>query len=392
MMLIGVPWLAFFVVRALPQIGQVSLYSVDDWLTYQVAGYRIYMNGFWLEGGNQVFDYQPLYRWITGALHLVFGDSSVGEVYWDAACLLAGGLVAFTLVEADWRFSLGHRRGGGDAGDLHRRHDLVFRRQGTVGDRGRRVRVLRRAGDHARRRAAGGRRRRGDPGRADVLRPPEPAAVRAVPGRVVAAADVPAQPGGAWRGRSPRSIPGLSVIYLAMFAIGVALFALRTWWYSGVFSLLYGTSLKNNDTGLRLSTVGSVASWKRIAHSLSALVWMNEPPRSRCARAPGRRRRAAVRARASPGAALSDLPASIAIVTVGAARQLVHRAHPRLSRTHVHPPGSVRGGDDDRGDPIRDGVSVRWPRRSGEAAAPHPHDDRRTALAMLALFAAAARR
>ena len=99
LMLVGVPWLVFFVARALPQIGQISLYSVDDWLAYQVAGYRIYMNGFWLEGGNRVFDYQPLYRWITGALHLVFGDSSVGELYWDAACLLAGALVAFTLVE-----------------------------------------------------------------------------------------------------------------------------------------------------------------------------------------------------------------------------------------------------------------------------------------------------
>ena len=100
LMLIGVPWLVFFVVRTLPQVGHVSLYSVDDWLAYQVAGYRIYMNGFWLEGGNRLFDYQPLYRWIAGGLHLVFGDSSVGEVYWDAACLLAGGLVAFTLVDA----------------------------------------------------------------------------------------------------------------------------------------------------------------------------------------------------------------------------------------------------------------------------------------------------
>ena len=56
------------------------------------------MQGYWLEGGEKTFWFQPLYRWITGALHLVFGDSSVGEVYWDAACLLAGGFVAFTLV------------------------------------------------------------------------------------------------------------------------------------------------------------------------------------------------------------------------------------------------------------------------------------------------------
>ena len=67
--------------------------------TYQVAGLPHLHERFWLEGGNAVFDYQPLYRWMTGALHLVFGDSSVGEVYWDAACLLAGALLAFQLVE-----------------------------------------------------------------------------------------------------------------------------------------------------------------------------------------------------------------------------------------------------------------------------------------------------
>ena len=152
LMLIGVPWLVFFVARALPQIGQISLYSVDDWLTYQVAGYRIYMNGFWLEGGNRVFDYQPLYRWITGALasglrrlerrrdllgRRVPARRRTGRVH-----ARRGG----------WRFPLGRRRGGGDARDVHGRHHLVFRRPRTVGNRGRRVRVLRGARDRARRR------------------------------------------------------------------------------------------------------------------------------------------------------------------------------------------------------------------------------------------------
>ena len=31
--------------------------------------------------------------------HVVFGDSSVGETYVDAACLLAGGLLAFRLAD-----------------------------------------------------------------------------------------------------------------------------------------------------------------------------------------------------------------------------------------------------------------------------------------------------
>jgi hypothetical protein len=72
--------------------------------------------------------------------------------------------------------------------------------------------------------------------------------------------------------------PRPALAYTATFATGVALFALRTWWFTGVFSLLYGTSLKNNDTGLRLSTVASLEVWTKIAHGLSCLVWMNEPP------------------------------------------------------------------------------------------------------------------
>jgi hypothetical protein len=45
-----------------------------------------------------------------------------------------------------------------------------------------------------------------------------------------------------------------------------------------MFSLLYGTSLKNNDTGLRIGTLADPDMWQRVIHSLSALVWMNEPP------------------------------------------------------------------------------------------------------------------
>src|SRR5262249_35106161 len=72
--------------------------------------------------------------------------------------------------------------------------------------------------------------------------------------------------------------PGPVVAYVATFAIGVALFAARTWWFTGVFSILYGTSLKNNDTGLRVTTIASPEVWRRIGHGLACLVWMNEPP------------------------------------------------------------------------------------------------------------------
>src|SRR5204862_3044586 len=76
----------------------------------------------------------------------------------------------------------------------------------------------------------------------------------------------------------PRFTTRVAAAFLGTFAAGVAAFAARTWWYTGTFDILYGTSLKNNDTGLRLSTVGSPEVWSRIWHSLRALVWMNEPP------------------------------------------------------------------------------------------------------------------
>ena len=55
-MLVGIPWLAWFAARSLPQVGHFSAYSIDDWLAYQAAGYRIFMYGFWLEGGSTAFD------------------------------------------------------------------------------------------------------------------------------------------------------------------------------------------------------------------------------------------------------------------------------------------------------------------------------------------------
>src|SRR5262249_44905167 len=103
-LMIGLPWLTFFVVRSFGEIGRMVPYSVDDWLAYQAAGYRIFMNGFWLEGGTRTFDYQALYRWIGGALHLVFGDSSIGETYLDAALLLTGALLSFALVKPRYGF------------------------------------------------------------------------------------------------------------------------------------------------------------------------------------------------------------------------------------------------------------------------------------------------
>ena len=106
---VGVPWLTFVVVSTRPAIGQLTLYRFgNDWSSFQRYAYRIVLQGYWLEGGSPTFWFQPLYRWIAGLLHVVFGDSSVGEGYWDAACVLTGALFAFRVVRqyAGFRWGL----------------------------------------------------------------------------------------------------------------------------------------------------------------------------------------------------------------------------------------------------------------------------------------------
>jgi hypothetical protein len=335
-LLAGVPWLVFFGARSLTQIGHITAYSVDDWLAYQAAAYRIYMNGYWLEAGSKLFDYQPLYRWISGALHLIFGDSSVGEAYWDALCLLGGGMLAFTIVAP---------RGGFRLAVAAASITLSLFAVGTIWYFiGRGLSEISAAGfgfaaslcllgSGADWRIAA---------TAGLL-----AALmfytrlnHLVFGAVLVVLLLPAGLVTACRqvkSASWRVFLRPASAYLATFAAGVALFALRTWWYTGVFSVFLGTSLKNNDIGLRPSTIASPEVWSRIRHSLGALVWMNEPPH------PDVR---AVVVVVGVGVALlvlfqvprlKELPLSLALVVVGAlASSLVTHTHNYPGRMSIH--------------------------------------------------------
>ena len=275
---VGVPWLAFFAGHALVSIGQFTAYSGDDWLAYQVAGYRIFMHGYWLEGGSAAFDYQPLYRWISGALHLIFGDSSVGEIYLDAASLLAGALLAFHVARtvAGYRFGL-----AAAAGTL-----ATFTTGTTWYFVGRGLSEISAAGFGF---FAAFFLLRARLGRLNALTIAGVCAVLMFYTRLnhlILAAFLLAwllplhAPAAAARliVAIRRVHLRFAVMYGGLFATGVGLFMLRTWHYTGHFSLFYGTSLKNNDTGLRLSTLGSGEVWARVAHSIGALLWMNEPP------------------------------------------------------------------------------------------------------------------
>ena len=109
-LMVGAPFLAIFLSVGLPQIGVFTWYSSgDDWWMFQRYAYRIFLQGYWLEAGQLTFWFQPFYRYINGALHMVFGDSSVGELWWDAACLGVGACFSFSVVRrfAGFRWALG---------------------------------------------------------------------------------------------------------------------------------------------------------------------------------------------------------------------------------------------------------------------------------------------
>jgi hypothetical protein len=94
-------WLALHVVDTYYDLGfnrMQLLAPGNDWWQFQRFAYRIYMQGYWLEGGEVTFWFQPLYRWIAGALHMLFGQSQTGENYWDAVAILVIALFSFEVV------------------------------------------------------------------------------------------------------------------------------------------------------------------------------------------------------------------------------------------------------------------------------------------------------
>jgi hypothetical protein len=98
-LLVIVPWLAFVVALNAHQAGRWTLYGIgNDNFLFQRFSYRIFMQHYWLEGGQITFWNQPLYRWIAGILHMLFGDSSLGQVYWDAAGVACIAMFAYRVV------------------------------------------------------------------------------------------------------------------------------------------------------------------------------------------------------------------------------------------------------------------------------------------------------
>ncbi len=269
-MLLGLPWFALLVARSWGQIGRVTIYSLgDDWHFYQAAAYRIVMNGYWIQGGSPTFYVQPLYRWVVGLLHLLFGDSSVGESYLDAVCLLGAALVVVQVV----RRVAGYRWGI-VAGALTLATFTVSSIWYVIGRGLSEVTAL---GMMSAAVVLMMRARFGDV-RSAVAAGVWSTAMfytrlnHVLMGGFLLAWMVPLRVGSDWRDivaavQHVRVKP--MVAYAAVMVVGLIVFAARTWWYAGHFSFLYGTSYSVQETGF---------VWRKIVESLGAQLSMREPP------------------------------------------------------------------------------------------------------------------
>ena len=84
----------FFLARWWPEVGRVEFMSPgDDWFTYQQFAREIFIGGDWLQRAHPVLTYQPLYRYLVGALHLLFGQSPVSQYLLNLWAILVTSMV-----------------------------------------------------------------------------------------------------------------------------------------------------------------------------------------------------------------------------------------------------------------------------------------------------------
>ena len=281
-LLIGVPWMTLLVAGCLAHAGRISMYSVgDDWTTFQRFAHRIYIQGYWLEGGERGFWQQPLYRWIAGALHVVFGDSSIGEMFLDAAALLAGALFAIEATRrvAEFRIAMAAGvltlltvafgpnwyvigRGLSDAVAA----GLIYAAALVVIDmRDRPIRIAIAGGALATVAFLT---------RLNYL----PLIIALVVLTLPSALDARSlmDVGRLWRALPKRQ----AAAYLACIAVGVLALMSRTWHYLGQFSLFAGTTRLHNATGLGVTLASFVSgeAWRSALESVAMIVTVQDPP------------------------------------------------------------------------------------------------------------------
>jgi len=278
-LLVGVPWLALFAGSSLADVGRMTLFTPgDDFWFFQRFAYRIYMQGYWLEGGQWTFWFQPLYRWIIGASHIAFGDSSVGEWYLDAACLLVGAQFAFVVCHRVATFQWGIAASAltlatvavGPAWWIVGRDLSEITAAGFAYTAALLLVTARRPGIW----------RAGAAGILAVLcfytrlnHLPWVCALVAL----LVPFDVTA--GALWRPRAWLSKVSLAsgAVIVAVLGAGLALFAWRTWYYTGVFSLFHGTQRQLVATILPTDTPAQAI--RHMVESVMMLVTVQDPAR-----------------------------------------------------------------------------------------------------------------
>jgi len=268
---------------------------------------------------------------------VLFGDSSVGEVYWDAGCLLAAALMCFVIVKhvAGFRWGIAAAAMTLATFTMSSIWYLIGRglsEISAVGWMSCAVLLLMRARLGEQRAAVAA-------GLFAVLMFYTRLNHLLLAGFLLACL-LPTRTPAAARDiisaiRRTRIRPALT--YAVVTVIGVVMFAAHTWWYAGHFSVVYGTSFEVQQTGLHLTTIASRDVWMKIGEAFAAQLSMREPaaidPRS---------------ALVVAGAVLSilalaqlryarRLPASLALLTVGAiAGSFVAHTHEYPGRMAVH--------------------------------------------------------
>jgi hypothetical protein len=270
-LLVAVPWLAMLSAIAFRSIGGFRLYLLgDDSLTYQRFAYRIFMEGYWLEGGQRTFWNQPLYRWLCGTLHVLFGDSSTGELLLDGFAVLVGAIFAFHVAR---RFA-GFR--GAVAAAVAVVVTVMLGPNWYMLGRGLSALSLMKARDGSSRHAilAGAFATLAFYTRLNHLPLILALAALLLPASVPAGALFTWQP---WR-ELPWRIAGT---YVLVVAVGVVAFAARTWYYTGLIDPFAGTTRVHNATGLGLSLGSwwSASAWRNALESVLMIVSVQDPPR-----------------------------------------------------------------------------------------------------------------
>lgn len=277
-LLIGVPWLVFVVVNNVSMFGRMEFSSPgNDWWEFQRYAHRIYMDGYWLQGGQDTFWYQPLYRWIAGAIHLVVGDSTVGEAYWDGGGVLVLALFCFVVTQrvAGFRWgvlaaSLALTTYMAGPGFIFVGHGLSeISSAGFIYAAALCAIAAHNGGRHL---AiwAGILATLGAWTRLNNL--PMALAVTAFAWPL----DVPVRT--LWQPRRWLDRVSTPVLWLVptILAIGFALFAARTWYYTGRFSVLYGT--QGADRSVWLTDASITENLTAMADSVWMVLSTTDPP------------------------------------------------------------------------------------------------------------------